>query len=75
MSAPEVTCFGILDTQVCVPVDFTDEQVIEFAQVENPCGTREGWQIRRKDDPLLSGCAERVTCDERANFVHIVLDA
>ena len=30
---------GLLDMQVCVPKEWTDEQVLNFAEKENPCGT------------------------------------
>ena len=68
---PEITRYGILDMQVCVPKDWTDEQVLEFAEANNPGG----WQIRREGDPFLNGDPERVPCDEREGFVHIMLDA
>lgn len=70
-----VTNFGLLDTQVCVPKDWTDEQVKAFADHENPCGTENGWSIRRAGDPALSGCSERVQCAYNADHVHVMLDA
>lgn len=72
---PEITKRGVLDMQVCVPADWTDEQVKEFADHENLCGTDHGWQIRRQGDPALIGCDERVKCQGRDGFVHIMLDA
>jgi hypothetical protein len=70
-----VTKRGALDMQVCVPADWTGEQVKEFADRENECGTENGWHIRREGDPALAGCAERVPCAANAGYVHIVLDA
>jgi len=75
MNGPEVTKIGFLDMQVCVPADFTDDQVIEFAESKNPCGTEYGWHIRREGSPLLSGSPERNACSKRDGFVHIMLDA
>jgi hypothetical protein len=72
---PEVTRVGILDMQVCVPSEWTDEQVKEFADRENVCGTQHGWAIRRTGDSDLMGAKERVECSRRAGFVHITLDA
>ena len=72
---PEVTRVGILDMQVCVPKDWTDEQVKEFADRENLCGTTHGWGIRKQGDRALAGADERVICSKRKNFVHIMLDA
>lgn len=61
--------------QICVPKEWNDEQVKEFADSQNPCGTNYGWQIRKDGDPALSGASERVACSDRAGFVHITLDA
>ena len=66
---------GGLDMQVCVPVDWTDKQVLDFAGRENPCGTENGWLIRRHGDPGLAGADERVPCAGQAGHVHIMLDA
>lgn len=71
----EVTRRGFLDMQVCVPEVWSDEQALSFAENENPCGTANGWSIRRQGSKFLSGYDERVKCDERKGFVHIMLDA
>ena len=72
---PEVSRYGMLDMQACVPKDWNDLQVKEFAEAANPCGTSAGWCIRRQGDKALRGDAERVPCKEREGFVHIMLDA
>jgi hypothetical protein len=71
----QVTRVGVLDMQVCVPSTYTDEEVLSFANRQNPAGTEHGWHIRREGDKALAGCAERVSCEGRAGFVHIMLDA
>ena len=71
---PTVTIRGFFDMQVCVPKNWTDEQVLEFADAENPTGTERGWHIRREGSELLKGQPERRPCDERKDFVHIMLD-
>lgn len=71
----EVTIRGILDMQVCVPANWTDEQVLDFAGQENPCETTNGWSIRRQGDQALAGDDERVPCQDRDGHVHIMLDA
>lgn len=71
----EITKTGALDMQVCVPGDWTDEQVKSFADTHNLCGTEHGWQIRREGDPALAGCPERIQCADRSGHVHIMLDA
>ena len=65
----------LLSCQACVPADWTDEQVREFVEAENPCGTEGGWHLRKQGHPDLSGCDERVRCEGRDGFVHIMFDA
>jgi hypothetical protein len=71
---PEVTYIGRLDMQVCVPSEWTDDSVLQFAEQENPNGAS-GWSIRRSGDRALAGDPERQNCKGRAGFVHIMLDA
>jgi len=71
----EVTRRGMLDMQVCVPEDWTDEQVVSFANGQNPRGTTQGWEIRREGSKYLNGDPERSICSDREGFVHIMLDA
>lgn len=65
----EVIRCGLFSCQACIPRDWTDEQAVELAESENPCGTEHGWQIRK------SGKDERVQCASRSSFVHVMLDA
>jgi hypothetical protein len=74
-SSPAVTRYGFLDMQVCVPADWTDEQVNTFAEAQYPCGTQNGWQIRKEGSENLAGQPERVPCADRAGFIHVMLDA
>ena len=75
MNEPEVTYEGLMDMQVCVPEDWTDKQVVQFANESYECGTTNGWFIRKEGDPSLSGDPERQLCDDREGCVHIMLDA
>ena len=72
--AAEVTLRGFLSMQACVPAGWSDEQVKEFSERENPCGTQHGWGIRKQGNALLAGAGERVTCSDRKDHVHIMLD-
>lgn len=73
--AAEVTMRGVLSMQVCVPSDWTDEQVKEFADRENLCGTENGWFIRKAGDKGRNGDPERAPCANGGGQVHIMLDA
>lgn len=76
MSKPEVSRYGLLAMQVCVPKDFTDAQVESFANGEYPTGIDSKWNIRRQGSDLLNGCDERVQCQQagREDCCHIMLD-
>jgi hypothetical protein len=74
MSEPQVTRYGVLDMQVCVPADWTDEQIKEFADRANWCGLEAGWRIRKEGDEDLNGDPERQACAQRPGFVHVMLD-
>lgn len=65
MRDPVVTIAKALSVQVCVPADWTDEQVKEFAENEYPCGTANGWRPR----------ADRVSCGDGGGMVHVLLMA
>lgn len=74
-TGPEVVRTGFLDMQVCVPKTWSDEQAVEFLESEHPCGTKNGWVIRREGSDLLSGSPERAQCCDKSEFVHIILEA
>lgn len=71
---PEVTRSGILDMQVCVPKEWTDDQIVRFANSSNPCGASNGWLIRKQGDEYLNGDPERQKCTDREGFIHVMLD-
>ncbi len=72
---PELVREGVFDIQVCVPSDWTDGEVLVFANMKVPCGTSGGWFIRKEGSSLLAGDPERMPCDDKRDFVHITLDA
>lgn len=71
----EVTRYGGLDMQVCVPDEWDNEYVLKFAERAYACGTTSGWQIRRAGSCALKGDPERQPCVDRGGHVHIMLDA
>jgi hypothetical protein len=70
----EIIRRGLFAIQVCVPKDWTDQQIIEFAEEANPCGTERGWQIRRYLEEEAN-YQERGQCMDHENHVHLVLEA
>lgn len=71
---PEVVKVSLLDMQVCVPADWTDEQVTDYANSASPTGIRSDWAIRKEGSEYLQGAPERCPCDDREGCVHISLD-
>ena len=41
----EVIRIGALYTQVCVPEEWTDQEVVDFTEADNPCGAFAGWHV------------------------------
>jgi len=64
-----------LAMQLCVPEGYTEEQIIEFANRENPCGIQAGWFLAKDGDSCLGGAPARVNCGSLAGFVHVVVAA
>ncbi len=72
---PQITMSGDLSIQACVPKGWSDGQVLEFIESKHPCGTTNGWFIRRQGDKLLEGDDEREQCGLREDHVHVMVDA
>lgn len=74
---------GLCAMQVCVPAAWTDDEVASFANRESPTGISSRWAVRKQadwDKGVAEGWAkpadatERVACEGREGFVHVVLD-
>lgn len=74
---------GLCAMQVCVPSAWTDDEVTAFANRESPTGISSRWAVRKQADwdKLVSegyaeptGAVERVACQGREGFVHVVLE-
>jgi len=74
LSKSEVTRIGLCSLQVCVPKNYTDQQVTDFANRDSPTGISSKWIIRKEGNPDLQNDPERQQCNERPDFVHIMLD-
>jgi hypothetical protein len=72
---PMVTNENLFHLHVCVPEGWTDDQIVKFANRERLCGTTNGWQIHREADYKDGEGHERVPCDGRVGYVHVILDA
>ena len=64
---PEVLKVGLVSAHVCVPGEWTNQQVEDFVNMHNPTGLDHGWRVHKTKDP------ERVPCEDRCSYVHVVL--
>lgn len=71
----EIIYHGWLDIQVCVPEDWTDDQVLKFAAKENIDSAGNDWVIRREGDMALADDPERAPCEDKGGYSHLMLDA
>lgn len=69
---PMITKIGVFYMQVCVPETWSNEEAEQWANKENPAGTERGWIMKHTGDESLYGCNERVQCQGRSGFVHIM---
>ncbi len=67
---PMVTRISLGSMQVCVPIGWSDEQIVEYVNRESPSGMKSGWTVRYVRDRTPF----RVPCKERPGCVHVVLD-
>lgn len=58
---------GLLHLQLCVPGEWTDEQVVDFAEQEQPCGSSGGWSVNLG--------AKRVPCADGGGMIHVIVSA
>jgi hypothetical protein len=71
---PEVVKYNLVSMQVCVPKDWSDKRVKQFADSSVPSGTSSGWIPRQDGDENLAGDPARNPCAEYEGYVHMVLD-
>lgn len=69
----QIVRHGLLDLQVCVPEDYTDEQAETYANDARPTGIESKWRMRSADDPAQNGAPIRVKCQQDPGHVHIML--
>ena len=74
MAEADIVRRGLLDMQVCVPRSWSNEQVEQFANHNNPTGVEQRWAIREQGSEFLAGANERVQCEDHCAHVHIMLD-
>ena len=71
----ELVKMSLLAAQVCVPWTWTDEQARDFLESKAPCGTENGWAMRKQGHERLAGCDERVQCTRHTHRCHIMFEA
>ncbi len=70
---PSIIRTSPLLIQVCVPEEWNNEQIVEFANTKHPAGTSNGWMVVKDGHDLLSGDPERVRCAKYPNYIHVLL--
>ena len=73
MAEAQIIRIGFFQMQLCVPKEFSDKEIIEFAERENPAGTQNGWNLVRDGDEILGGDSARVQCLEIEDNIHVVV--
>lgn len=62
---PAIVHIGVFDFHVCVPGDWSDEQIEDFAESACECGKFGEWKVQ----------GDRLDCPNREGFVHMSLTA
>ena len=62
----EIVFVGVLYMIVCVPVEWETDDIVQFAEDENPSGIVRRWSVQQ---------VEPVQCAEKPGFVHVTLEA
>ena len=73
MAAPNLVRMSLINLQVCVPKEFTDEQAEEAANQLHPTGISSKWTMREAEDPTQMGAPLRVQCQQHPENVHIMM--
>ena len=73
--SPQVIRSSLLAMQLCVPDDWTEEQIVTFAESQNPCGTTHGWGLCQDGHASLGGTPARMNCANENGRVHVVVAA
>lgn len=64
MANPTVLNQNVFSLQLCVPKDWSNDQILKWVETVNPCGTKAGWQIvnepDRKGNPARNPCADMI---------------
>jgi len=65
--------------RLCVPEDWTDSQIADFAESRNPCGAFNGWYVAQAGDEALRNPSTkkmtepRIACADQQGMVHVVV--
>lgn len=70
---PNVTRCALCHMQVCVPETWTNAQIERYANGERPTGIESRWKVTRVANKAGTLDPERVPCESRKGFIHVVL--
>ena len=75
MPVPTLLRLGFIDCQVCVPRDWTDEQVEAFAEQVQPLyDSGLQWEVLPDGHAHLDGDPQRNQCEAHPEMVHVKLE-
>lgn len=69
---PIVVTRTLLAVEVCVPLDWNEDQIVAFANHSDPC-KREDCRVRYRG-PKARRHASKVPCACRQGYTHVTLD-
>lgn len=73
-SRPELIGSRLVSVQVCVPDNWSNDQVIDFVQRMPVSWEKEAWEVRKDGDVLLCGHPAKTPCKKKPGYIHMFLD-
>ena len=59
--------------RVCVPREWSNDEITDFANTERPTGIKSCWVVAENGASVLGGDQARIRCADDREKVHVVL--
>lgn len=71
----EIAQFHVLNIVVCADKEHTEKEILAFAELNNPAGTRAGWthDSTKEWDTMFGKMKSPTPCDQDSNKRHWIL--